>query len=196
MRESDDPAVEETATEVGLGRVRVMSRPARLEAADRWQQSEYGPRSDMARSAPAHCGTCGFYLPLAGSLRAAFGTCGNEISPADAHVVHAEYGCGAHSEAEVEQVSPVLVADLIYDDAQLDVEPLPLAAVVEPSPLARNIPSRGGPADPPNQIRRPLTSGLGEVEPDLADAVEARVVAAECGVRRRAPSRRGDCCGA
>jgi len=56
--------------------------------------------------------------------RAAFGTCGNELSPADGHVVHAEYGCGAHSEAEVEQVSPVLVADLIYDDAQLDVEPL------------------------------------------------------------------------
>jgi hypothetical protein len=128
---SDDPAVEEVAVEVGLGRVRVMSRPARLEAATRWQESEYGPSSDMARSAPAHCGTCGFYLPLAGSLRAVFGTCGNEISPADGHVVHAEYGCGAHSEAEVEQVSPVLVADLIYDDAQLDVEPL---AVVDEIP--------------------------------------------------------------
>ncbi|TDV41827.1 Protein of unknown function (DUF3027) [Actinophytocola oryzae] len=120
---SDDPAVEDVAVEVGLGRTRVMSRPARLEAADRWYSSEFGPASDMARGAPAHCGTCGFYLPLAGSLRAAFGTCGNELSPADAHVVHAEYGCGAHSEAEVEQVSPVLVADLIYDDAQLDVEP-------------------------------------------------------------------------
>jgi hypothetical protein len=128
---SDDPAVEEVAVEVGLGRARVMSRPARLEAATRWQESEYGPRSDMARSAPAHCGTCGFYLPLAGSLRAVFGTCGNEISPADGHVVHAEYGCGAHSEAEVEQVSPVLVADLIYDDAQLEVEPL---AVVDEIP--------------------------------------------------------------
>jgi hypothetical protein len=142
---SDDPAVEEVAVEVGLGRARVMSRPARLDAATRWQESEYGPSSDMARSAPAHCGTCGFYLPLAGSLRAVFGTCGNEISPADGHVVHAEYGCGAHSEAEVEQVSPVLVADLIYDDAQLDVEPLVVVdeipapaedrtTVVEPSP--------------------------------------------------------------
>ncbi|MFI7676156.1 DUF3027 domain-containing protein [Actinophytocola sp. NPDC049390] len=128
---SDDPAVEEVAAEAGLGRVRVMSRPARLDAADRWLQSDFGPRSDMARSAPAHCGTCGFYLPLAGSMRAAFGTCGNEFSPADGHVVHAEYGCGAHSEAEVEQVSPVLVADLIYDDAQLDVEPL---AVVDEVP--------------------------------------------------------------
>src|SRR5689334_7783222 len=54
--QSDDPAVEEVAAEAGLGRVRVMSRPARLDAADRWHQSEFGPRSDMARSAPAHCG--------------------------------------------------------------------------------------------------------------------------------------------
>ena len=121
---SDDPAVEEMAAEAGLGRVRVMSRSARLDAVDRWLAGDFGPRSDMARSAPAQCGTCGFYLPLAGSLRVAFGTCGNEFSPADGHVVHVEYGCGAHSEAEVEQVSPVLVADLIYDDAQLDVEPL------------------------------------------------------------------------
>ncbi|MFL6127310.1 DUF3027 domain-containing protein, partial [Actinophytocola sp.] len=134
--ESDDPAIEETAMELGLGRTRVMSRLARLEAADRWLQSEFGPRSDMARSAPAHCGTCGFYLPVAGSLSAAFGTCGNELSPADAHVVHAEYGCGAHSEAEVEQVSPVLVADLIYDDAQLDVEPLAVVDQIPPPPSA------------------------------------------------------------
>jgi hypothetical protein len=122
--ESDDPAVEEVAHEAGLGRARVLARLARLDVASRWQHSEFGPRSDMARSAPAHCGTCGFYLPLAGALRAAFGTCGNEISPADGHVVHVEYGCGAHSEAEVEQVSPVLVANLIYDDALLEVVPL------------------------------------------------------------------------
>jgi hypothetical protein len=122
---SEDPAVEEVSREAGLGRVRVMARPAREDAASRWRDGEFGPRSDMARSAPGRCGTCGFYLPLAGSLRAAFGTCGNEMSPADAHVVHVEFGCGAHSEAEVEQVSPVLVANLIYDDAQLDVETLP-----------------------------------------------------------------------
>ena len=120
---SDDPAVEEVALELGLGRARVMSREGRLEAARRWQDGEFGPRSDMARSAPAHCGTCGFYVEVAGSLRAAFGVCGNDLSPADGRVVHAEYGCGAHSEVEVEQVSPVLVADLIYDDAELDIEP-------------------------------------------------------------------------
>ncbi|GAB3461610.1 hypothetical protein GCM10027436_70520 [Actinophytocola sediminis] len=134
---SDDPAVEEVATELGLGRVRVLARPGREEAAARWFHSDFGPSSDMARGAPARCGTCGFYLMLAGSLGASFGTCGNELSPADAHVVHAEYGCGAHSEAEVEQVSPVLVANLIYDDARLDVEPLvPAQPTPEPAPEA------------------------------------------------------------
>jgi hypothetical protein len=121
--ESDDPAVEEVEHELGLGRVRVMSRFGRLDAADRWQAGDFGPRSDMARSAPAHCGTCGFYLPVAGSLRAAFGVCGNELSPADGHTVHVEYGCGAHSEVEVEMSSPVPVADLVYDDTTMDVEP-------------------------------------------------------------------------
>jgi hypothetical protein len=120
--QSDDAAVEEVATELGLGRVRVMSRPARLEAAERWQGGEFGPGSDMARSAPEHCGTCGFYLQVDGSLRAAFGVCGNEIAPADGHVVHVEYGCGAHSELRIDQGSPVLVADLIYDDSLLDIE--------------------------------------------------------------------------
>lgn len=120
--QSDDEGVEEVAMELGLGRVRVMSRPARVDAAERWQLSEFGPRSDMARSAPEHCGTCGFYLQVAGSLRAAFGVCGNEIAPADGHVVHVEYGCGAHSELRIDQGSPVLVADLIYDDSLLDIE--------------------------------------------------------------------------
>ncbi|MFL6143139.1 MAG: DUF3027 domain-containing protein [Labedaea sp.] len=138
---SDDPAVEETAAEAGLGRVRVMSRPARLEAAERWKAGEFGPRSDMARGAPGQCATCGFYLPLDGSLRAAFGVCGNEIAPADGHLVHAEYGCGAHSEAEVEQVSPVLVADLIYDDnALLDIEVVELdePPAADANPAARS----------------------------------------------------------
>ncbi|MFD2417397.1 DUF3027 domain-containing protein [Amycolatopsis pigmentata] len=119
---SDDPAVEEVAQEAGLGRVHVLSRFGRLEAAARWRGGEFGPRSDMARSAPASCGTCGFYLPLAGSLRAAYGVCGNEIAPADGHVVNVEYGCGAHSEVEVEVTSSVPVAELVYDDSVLDME--------------------------------------------------------------------------
>ncbi|OZM70560.1 hypothetical protein CFN78_24460 [Amycolatopsis antarctica] len=124
---SDDPEVEEVAYEFGFGRVRVMSRYGRQDAAARWSDGEFGPRSDMARGAPDVCGTCGFYVELGGSLRAAFGVCGNDIAPADGHVVHAEYGCGAHSEVTVDISSSVPVAELVYDDSLLDTEPAPEA---------------------------------------------------------------------
>jgi hypothetical protein len=105
-----------------MGRPRVMSREGRLDAAGRWSDGEFGPGAEMAKAASAHCGTCGFYLPVAGSLRAAFGVCGNGNVPADGHVVHAEYGCGGHSELQVDSGSIVAVADLIYDDG-VEMEP-------------------------------------------------------------------------
>lgn len=121
--ESDDPAVEAVVRELGFGRHRVLSRDGRLEAAQRWRD-ERGPVTDMALSAPGTCGTCGFYLPLAGSLAAAYGVCGNEFSPADGRAVHVQFGCGAHSEVEIEAVPLAPVAEVVYDDAQLDlVEP-------------------------------------------------------------------------
>ena len=121
--ESDDPAVEEVATEIGLGRVRVLSRSGREEIAQRWHDGQHGPANDMARAAPAHCGTCGFFLPIAGSLRAAFGVCGNRFAPADGSVVAVGFGCGAHSDVASEPASPVAVADLVYDDG-VDLEPV------------------------------------------------------------------------
>jgi hypothetical protein len=113
---SDDPAVEEVAFELGLGRARVMSREGRLDAAERWYEGDGGPDAPMAKQAPAHCGTCGFLLPLAGSLRAGFGVCGNEITATDGRVVSVEFGCGAHSEAAV--VVPPLAERTgdVYDD--------------------------------------------------------------------------------
>ena len=113
---SDDPAVEDIAYELGLGRERVLSREGRLAAAQRWQTGDRGPRTSMARHAPAHCGTCGFYLPLAGALRAAFGVCGNEITDSDGQVVSVEYGCGAHSQVRVEPVPLGAAAEVVYDD--------------------------------------------------------------------------------
>ncbi|ATY15057.1 DUF3027 domain-containing protein [Amycolatopsis sp. AA4] len=133
--QSDDPAVEEAAMEVGLGRVHVLSRYGRLDAAARWHSGEFGPRSDMARSAPATCGTCGFFVPLAGSLRGSFGACTNDIAPADGHVVDVAYGCGAHSEVRVEVTSSVPVAELVYDDSLIDFTPAPEPAP-EPSAVA------------------------------------------------------------
>jgi len=123
--QSDDPAVEEVATEIGLGRQRVLSREGREEAATRWHEGPHGPGSDMARSAPGQCATCGFFLPLAGSLRASFGVCGNGYAPADGAVVEVGFGCGAHSDVQVEQISPVAVAELVYDDG-VDMELVPV----------------------------------------------------------------------
>ncbi|MGW6728185.1 DUF3027 domain-containing protein [Nocardia sp. NPDC055029] len=91
-----DPVVDEVAYEVGLGRTQVLSLEGRLDAAQRWY-TEFGPDTEMAKAAPSTCGLCGFYLPLAGALRESFGVCGNAMG-ADGHVVHIEYGCGAHSD--------------------------------------------------------------------------------------------------
>lgn len=121
--ESEDPAVEEVATEIGLGRERVLSVAGRDEAAQRWQSGEHGPAADLARSAPATCGTCGFLMSLAGSMRGVFGVCANEFSPADAQVVAVGFGCGAHSDVGAEATgSPVHVSALVYDDG-VDLEP-------------------------------------------------------------------------
>jgi hypothetical protein len=113
---SDDPAVELVAFELGLGRVHVMSREGRLRAADRWQGGDHGPDSSMARHAPATCGTCGFFLPLGGSLQAGFGVCGNEFTDSDGRVVSVEYGCGAHSETVVVATPLVDIVEIAYDD--------------------------------------------------------------------------------
>lgn len=119
---SDDPAVEEVAFELGLGRARVMSREGRLDAADRWLRGSSGPDTAMARHAPGRCGTCAFLLPLAGSLSAAFGVCGNELTDVDGRVVSVEYGCGAHSEARVDVPPLVEAGELVYDDGE-DIAP-------------------------------------------------------------------------
>lgn len=119
--QSDDPAVEEVAFELGLGRKRVMSREGRLDAADRWYAGDGGPDTPMARQAPARCGTCAFLLPLAGSLRAGFGVCGNEVTAVDGRVVSVEHGCGAHSEVTVKVPPLTDTAEVVYDDGD---EPL------------------------------------------------------------------------
>ena len=85
--------------ELGAGRLRVLSIEGRDQAAKRWIEGERGPNSEIARMAPKSCGSCGFYLPISGSLRQAFGVCANAISPEDARVVSVNHGCGAHSEA-------------------------------------------------------------------------------------------------
>ena len=95
----DDDFVQELFWELGLGRVRVLSRDGRDDAVERWYAGDAGPDAPMAKAAPGPCGTCGFFLPLAGALRAAFGACANVYVPDDGRVVSADHGCGGHSEA-------------------------------------------------------------------------------------------------
>ncbi|WP_406265931.1 DUF3027 domain-containing protein [Actinacidiphila glaucinigra] len=110
------------AEEIGMARPRVLSRYGLHVAADRWED-EYGPKAPMAQAAPAQCVSCGFLVPLAGSLRQAFGVCANEFSPADGRVVSLAYGCGAHSEAAVMPKTPRPAPPVLDETA---VEPLPL----------------------------------------------------------------------
>ncbi len=184
---SDDPMVEDVAKETGLGRVHVLSRYGRLDAAARWHDGEFGPRSDMARSAPDVCGTCGFFVPLAGSLSAVFGACTNDIAPADGHVVDVEYGCGAHSEIEVEVTSSVPVAELVYDDSLLDFEP-----EAEPEAVAVEEPAAEAPVEETEPPVAEAPSETAEVEPEVvvpADETEAEAPPVEqAAVEEAAPA--------
>jgi hypothetical protein len=119
---ADDPAGRGVAAELGIGRERVLSAEGRAEAVARWRGSDFGPTSAMARHAPGPCATCGFFLPLAGSMRLSVGACSNVFAPADGRVVTADYGCGAHSQASSEHSGePVEVTTSArYDTADFD----------------------------------------------------------------------------
>ncbi|MFC4743726.1 DUF3027 domain-containing protein [Gordonia hankookensis] len=118
--DDDDPDdIGQIAGELGLGRRRLLSPDGRDDAAQRWHDGEFGPRSEMAAAAAYSCASCGFYLPLAGALRPAFGVCANEYS-ADGHVVAADYGCGAHSDVPAPSGGGSPAYDA-YDDGVLEI---------------------------------------------------------------------------
>ena len=116
---SGDPELDEVAAEVGFGRKQVLSDWGRTDAAQRWQDGDFGPNAAMARATRRTCRGCGFYVPLSGSLGLVFGVCANELS-ADGHVVSAEYGCGAHSDTPPPEPigSPAFEP---FDDGVLDL---------------------------------------------------------------------------
>jgi hypothetical protein len=122
------------ADELGMGRARVLSRLGLHRAAERWEEN-FGPRTPMAQAAPASCQSCGFLVPLAGSLRQSFGVCANEYAPADGRVVSFAYGCGGHSEAVVMPVPPQPPLPVI-DETKVDALHLrdPAADPAAPEP--------------------------------------------------------------
>lgn len=116
---SGDPELDEVAAEIGFGRKQVLSDWGRTDAAQRWQDGDFGPNAAMARATRRTCRGCGFFVPLSGSLGLVFGVCANELS-ADGRVVSAEYGCGAHSDTPPPEPigSPAFEP---FDDGVLDL---------------------------------------------------------------------------
>ncbi len=119
------------------GRSRVLSAIGREGASERWYDSEHGPRTPLAHAAPAHCVSCGFFVPLSGELGRLFGACANAYAPDDGRVVSADHGCGAHSESMAGAVA-VRVAPVI-DEFGYDLVDLPGVSVEETvfEPLSR-----------------------------------------------------------
>ncbi|OEJ26334.1 hypothetical protein AR457_19635 [Streptomyces agglomeratus] len=127
------------AEELGMRRARVLSRYGLHIAADRWDEA-YGAKTPMAQAAPATCVSCAFLVPLAGSLRQAFGVCANEYSPADGRVVSLAYGCGGHSEAAV-MPKPLRPAPPVLDSMATDAFPL------RPDPEGGSVPATPDPTE-------------------------------------------------
>jgi hypothetical protein len=120
------------------GRSRVLSAIGRENASERWYASEHGPRTPLAHAAPAHCVSCGFFVPLSGELGRLFGACSNAYAPDDGRVVSADHGCGAHSESMADAVAARAVAPVI-DEFGYDLVDLPGVSVEETvfEPLSR-----------------------------------------------------------
>jgi hypothetical protein len=108
--------------ELGLGREQVLSVEGIERAIDRWYAGDNGPRSAMAKAAPANCSTCGFVTAVGGSLGQAFGVCANEFGAADGQLVALTFGCGAHSSVRAEEKAPVPIVGLVVDDISDDLE--------------------------------------------------------------------------
>ncbi|MEI6109145.1 MAG: DUF3027 domain-containing protein, partial [Actinomycetes bacterium] len=123
--------------EMGLGREQILSPLGMERAVDRWFEKLNGPRAAMAKSAPAHCGSCGFLVPIGGSIGQVFGVCGNEFGAADGQIVANTFGCGAHSSVKEAQGAPIPVVDLVIDDRAdelTDGSDLPDYVADEPKP--------------------------------------------------------------
>ena len=137
--EEEDPGDPAEPFNLSLpGRARVLSATGRESASARWYNSEHGPRTPLAHAAPAHCGSCGFFVPLSGELGRLFGACANAYAPDDGRVVSADHGCGAHSESVAWQAAGRSIAPVI-DEFGYDMVDVPGVSVEETvfEPLSR-----------------------------------------------------------
>ncbi|MDP3711556.1 MAG: DUF3027 domain-containing protein [Mycobacteriales bacterium] len=121
--------------ELGLGREKVLSLEGRELAAERWYDGDAGPRSPLAKAAPAPCRSCGFLVPLAGGLAQGFGACANGFAPDDGRVVALDHGCGAHSSVVVDPAHAATTALAVeHEDFEMTAtEPSGSAELTEPA---------------------------------------------------------------
>jgi hypothetical protein len=137
--ENDQAGPAEPSELPASGRSRVLSSLGRDDTAERWYESDHGPRTPLSHAAPANCVTCGFFVPLSGGLGRVFGACGNAFAPDDGRVVSADHGCGAHSEAVLTGAA-VHAAVPVIDEFGYDLVDLPGVSVEETvfEPLSRD----------------------------------------------------------
>lgn len=137
--EDEDAGPREPSELPSPGRSRVLSAYGRDDTAERWYETDHGPRTPLSHAAPAHCISCGFFVPLSGGLGWLFGACGNAFAPDDGRVVSADHGCGAHSEA-VLTGSVVRATAPVIDEFGYDLVDLPGVSVEETvfEPLSRD----------------------------------------------------------
>ena len=150
----------------------MLSAFGREDTAERWYEGDHGPHTPLSHAAPANCVSCGFFVPLSGSLGRLFGACGNAFAPDDGRVVSADHGCGAHSEA-VLTGSAAQAAAPVIDEFGYDLVDLPGVSVEETvfEPLSRETYPESGPAPGRGlgrpRLRRPTlrVRDLGELSP-------------------------------
>ena len=116
LDDDDRAQVRRVTEDLGLGRVRTLSREGLDMAAERWNAGTGGPDSPLAKSAPDQCWSCGFLVRLSGPLADTFGVCANGNANDDGKVVTFNHGCGAHSEVKLaRKQQPVPVPDHVFD---------------------------------------------------------------------------------
>lgn len=115
--------LEEAVSTLRLSRRRVMTAEALSQTAKRWYAGQHGPKSLSTKIADGNvCSSCGFMIPLAGSLGSMFGVCANMWSPDDGRVVSLDHACGEHSEIEPPEPSQLWIQSApAYDDYHIDI---------------------------------------------------------------------------
>ena len=108
--------VRRVAEDLGLGRVRTLSREGLDMAAERWHAGTGGPDAPLAKSAPDSCWSCGFLVRLSGSLSETLRRLRQRQRQRRRPRGHLDHGCGAHSEVKLaRKQQPLPLPDHVLD---------------------------------------------------------------------------------